>query len=34
MLVETGEVIGETKSALSMYGQLEGSKLSYKFHSH
>ncbi|WP_299292861.1 peroxiredoxin [Nitrosopumilus sp.] len=31
MLVETGEVIGETKSALSMYGQLqEGSKLSYQ----
>ena len=31
MLVETGEVIGETKSALSMYGQLEGgNKLSYK----
>lgn len=31
MLVETGEVIGETKSALSVYGQLEGgNKLSYK----
>ena len=31
MLVETGEVIGETKSALSMYGQLQdGNKLSYK----
>ena len=31
MLAETGEVIGETKDALSMYGQLkEGSKLSYK----
>ncbi len=31
MLVETGEVIGETKDALSSYGQLqEGNKLSYK----
>ena len=31
MLVETGEVIGETKSALSMYGQLQtGNKLNYK----
>ena len=31
MLAETGEVIGETKSALSTYGQLqEGNKLSYK----
>lgn len=31
MLVETGEVIGETKNALSMYGQLkDGNKLSYK----
>jgi len=31
MLAETGEVIGETKSALSMNGQLqEGDKLSYK----
>ena len=31
MLVETGEVIGETKNALSMHGQLqEGGKLSYK----
>lgn len=31
MLVETGEVIGETKNALSMYGQLQGgSKISYK----
>ena len=31
MLVETGEVIGETKSALSMYGQLQtGNKLPYK----
>ena len=31
MLAETGEVIGETKSALSTYGQLqEGSKLHYK----
>ena len=31
MLAETGEVIGETKQALSMYGQLqEGNKLKYK----
>jgi len=31
MLVETGEVIGETKSALSMYGQLQtGNKIHYK----
>lgn len=31
MLAETGEVIGETKSALAAYGQLqEGSKLPYK----
>ena len=31
MLAETGEVIGETKSALSSYGQLqEGNKLSFK----
>ncbi|MFB5638260.1 MAG: peroxiredoxin family protein, partial [Nitrosarchaeum sp.] len=31
MLAETGEVIGETKNALSMYGQLEkGNKLPYK----
>jgi len=31
MLVETGEVIGETKKALSQYGQLqEGNKLSFK----
>ena len=31
MLAETGEVIGETKNALSMYGQLqEGSKLPFK----
>lgn len=31
MLVETGEVIGETKNALSMYGQLkEGNKLPFK----
>ncbi len=31
MLAETGEVVGETKSALSSYGQLkEGSKLSFK----
>jgi thiol-disulfide isomerase/thioredoxin len=31
MLAETGEVIGETKKALSMYGQLqEGSKIPYK----
>ncbi|NIM24990.1 MAG: redoxin domain-containing protein [Nitrososphaeria archaeon] len=31
MLAETGEVIGETKDALSMYGQLkEGNKLPFK----
>ena len=31
MLAETGKVIGETKNALSMYGQLkDGDKLSYK----
>lgn len=31
ILADTGEVIGETKSALSMYGQLqEGNKLPYK----
>ena len=31
MLVETGEVIGETKNALSMHGKLQdGAKLSYK----
>jgi len=31
MLAETGEVIGETKNALSMYGQLkDGNKLAYK----
>ena len=31
MLLETGEVVGETKSALAQYGQLqEGSKLSFK----
>lgn len=31
MLVETGEVIGETQSALAMQGQLQqGNKLSYK----
>ncbi len=31
MLAETGEVIGETKNALSAYGQLqEGNKLPYK----
>ena len=31
MLVETGEVIGETKNALSMYGQLkDGNKINYK----
>ncbi len=31
MLVETGEVIGETKNALSMHGKLQdGNKLSYK----
>jgi len=29
-LVETGEVIGETKEALSMYGQLKDGKLSFK----
>jgi len=29
-LVETGEVIGETKDALSMYGQLQSGKLPYK----
>ena len=29
MLAETGQVIGETKNALSMYGQLKGDKLSY-----
>ena len=30
MLAETGEVIGETKNALSMYGQLKDGKISYK----
>ena len=31
MLAETGKVIGETKNAMSMYGQLkEGNKLPYK----
>jgi hypothetical protein len=31
MLIETGEVVGETKSALAQYGQLqEGSKLPFK----
>ena len=31
MLAETGEVIGETQKALSMYGQLqEGNKMAYK----
>ncbi|MDH3361477.1 MAG: redoxin domain-containing protein [Nitrosopumilus sp.] len=30
MLVETGEVIGETKNALSMYGQLKDGKLPFK----
>jgi hypothetical protein len=30
MLAETGEVIGETQNALSMYGQLQNGKLSYK----
>ena len=31
MLAETGEVIGETKNALAMYGQLQdGNKLSFK----
>jgi thiol-disulfide isomerase/thioredoxin len=29
-LVETGEVIGETKEALSMYGQLKDGKLPFK----
>jgi len=29
-LVETGEVVGETKEALSMYGQLKDGKLSFK----
>ena len=31
MLAETGQVIGETQKALSMYGQLkEGGKIPYK----
>jgi thiol-disulfide isomerase/thioredoxin len=31
MLAQTGEVIGETKNALAMYGQLlQGNKISYK----
>lgn len=30
MLVQTGEVIGETKNALSMYGKLKDGKLGYK----
>ena len=30
MLVETGEVIGETKEALSMYGQLKNGNLPFK----
>ena len=30
MLVETGQVIGETKEALSMYGQLKDGKLPFK----
>ena len=30
MLVETGEVVGETKEALSMYGQLKDGKLPFK----
>jgi hypothetical protein len=30
LLLETGEVIGETKNALSMYGQLKDGKLPYK----
>jgi hypothetical protein len=31
MLAETGEVVGDTKSALSQYGQLQdGNKLSFK----
>ncbi len=30
MLVETGEVIGDTLNGLSQYGQLDGNKLRYK----
>jgi thiol-disulfide isomerase/thioredoxin len=30
MLAETGEVVGETKKALSMYGQLQENKLPFK----
>lgn len=30
MLVETGEVVGETKETLSMYGQLKDGKLPFK----
>ena len=30
MLVETGEVVGDTKEALTMYGQLKDGKLPYK----
>ena len=30
MLVETGEVVGDTKEALTMYGQLKEGKLPYK----
>jgi thiol-disulfide isomerase/thioredoxin len=30
LLLKTGTVIGETKSALAQYGQLEGDKLQYK----
>ena len=30
LLVETGEVIGETKKMLSQYGQLDGDKITYK----
>jgi thiol-disulfide isomerase/thioredoxin len=29
-LLTTGEVVGETQKALSMYGQLKGGKLPYK----
>jgi len=30
LLLETGEVIGETKKMLSQYGELQGDKISYK----
>jgi len=30
LLLETGEVIGETKKMLSQYGKLQGDKISYK----